>query len=68
VAALRNEAKELAIESRVDRVVLYESLTGGGRARYLPLHEVRLGPRGDDPASGATIAQSTTPNSSGLQR
>jgi 2'-5' RNA ligase len=35
VAALRAAAAELAIESPIDRVVLFESITGSGRARYV---------------------------------
>jgi len=42
-AALRSAADGLRLSSRVDRVVLFESLTGGGPARYVPLHEVALG-------------------------
>ncbi len=43
VAALREAAAELAIESPIDRIVLYESVTGSGRARYLDRSEARLG-------------------------
>jgi 2'-5' RNA ligase len=42
-AALRAAAEGLRLESPVDRIVLFESLTGGGPARYVPLHEERLG-------------------------
>jgi 2'-5' RNA ligase len=31
-----------AIDATVDRLVLYESVTGGGPARYVPLHEAML--------------------------
>ena len=31
------------IDSRIDRIVLFESVTGGGRARYVSWHEVSLG-------------------------
>lgn len=43
VAALRAAAAEVAIESPIDRVVLFESITGNGRARYLPRVEAPLG-------------------------
>lgn len=43
VAALRAAAADLAIESPIDRVVLFESITGDGRARYLPRAEALLG-------------------------
>jgi 2'-5' RNA ligase len=43
VAALKAAAAELAIESPIERVVLFESVTGSGRARYLDLAEVALG-------------------------
>jgi 2'-5' RNA ligase len=43
VAALRVAAAELAIESPIDRVVLYESITGTGRARYVERAAVALG-------------------------
>jgi 2'-5' RNA ligase len=42
-AALRSAADGLRLSSRVDRVVLFESLTGGGPARYVPLQDVALG-------------------------
>jgi 2'-5' RNA ligase len=35
VAALTAAAADLAIESRIDRMVLFESITGSGRARYV---------------------------------
>jgi 2'-5' RNA ligase len=35
VAALTAAAADLAIESRIDRMILFESITGSGRARYL---------------------------------
>jgi 2'-5' RNA ligase len=35
VAALTAAAADLAIESPIDRLVLYESITGSGRARYV---------------------------------
>ncbi len=38
-------AADLDVAWTVDRLVLYESLTGGGPARYVPLHEARLGGR-----------------------
>ena len=40
VAALRSEAAELAIESPIERMVLYESITGSGRARYVDRADV----------------------------
>lgn len=43
VAALRAAAAELAIESPIERVVLYESITGSGRARYVDRAEAVLG-------------------------
>lgn len=43
VAALRAAATEIAIESPIDRVVLFESITGDGRARYVPRAEMPLG-------------------------
>jgi RNA 2',3'-cyclic 3'-phosphodiesterase len=35
VAALTAAAADLAIESRIDRLILFESITGSGRARYV---------------------------------
>ncbi len=43
VAALKGAAAELAIESPIDRIVLFESITGSGRARYVDRAEVALG-------------------------
>ena len=43
VAALRAAAAELAIESPIERVVLFESITGSGRARYVERAAVELG-------------------------
>ena len=43
VAALREAAADLAIESPIRRVVLFESITGAGRARYVELAEAALG-------------------------
>lgn len=42
VAALRAAAAELAIDSPIERVVLFESITGSGRARYLDRAAVAL--------------------------
>jgi RNA 2',3'-cyclic 3'-phosphodiesterase len=42
-AALAAAAKELAVPSAVDRIVLYETITGGGPARYLVRSETALG-------------------------
>jgi RNA 2',3'-cyclic 3'-phosphodiesterase len=36
-------AEGFSITWRAERLVLFESLTGGGRARYVPLAEARLG-------------------------
>lgn len=35
--------QDLEVSFPVDRLILYESHTGGGPARYVPLHEARLG-------------------------
>jgi 2'-5' RNA ligase len=43
VAALRVAAADLAIESPIDRIVLFESITGSGRARYVDRANVALG-------------------------
>ncbi|HUQ78821.1 MAG TPA: RNA 2',3'-cyclic phosphodiesterase [Patescibacteria group bacterium] len=43
VAALKTAASAIAIESPIDRIVLFESLTGDGRARYVAHTEARLG-------------------------
>lgn len=43
VAALAEAARDLAIRSTADRLVLFESLTGSGRARYLAREEASLG-------------------------
>jgi RNA 2',3'-cyclic 3'-phosphodiesterase len=43
VTALRAAAAELAIESPIERVVLFESITGSGRARYVGRADVSLG-------------------------
>jgi RNA 2',3'-cyclic 3'-phosphodiesterase len=43
VAALRAAAAELAIESPIERMVLFESITGSGRARYVDRATVALG-------------------------
>lgn len=45
-ARLMTEAAELDARWTVDRIVLFESVTGGGPARYVPLAEVPLGPVG----------------------
>jgi 2'-5' RNA ligase len=42
VAALTAAAADLAITSPIDRIVLYESITGSGRARYLERAEAPL--------------------------
>jgi len=41
-AALRAAAEGLAVSSVVDRLVLFESVTGRGAARYVPRAEARL--------------------------
>jgi 2'-5' RNA ligase len=45
-ARLRAAAADLRIPARIDRIGLFESLTGGGPARYEPLELVALGGRG----------------------
>ena len=42
-ARLVAEAADLDVRWTVDRVVLFESVTGGGPARYVPLAEAPLG-------------------------
>jgi 2'-5' RNA ligase len=42
VAALRAAAATIAIESPIDRIVLFESVTGDGRARYVARSEAPL--------------------------
>lgn len=42
-AALEAAAADLAIESPIDRVVLFESITGSGRARYVERAAATLG-------------------------
>jgi len=39
---LMSEAADLRIPATIDRIGLFESLTGGGPARYVPLEDVRL--------------------------
>ena len=41
---LRATAAGLDVRWTVDRAILFESVTGGGPARYVPLAEARLGP------------------------
>ena len=55
-AALRAAAADLAIESAIDRIVLYESVTGGGPARYVPLEEAPLGAPADGAAGHSEAA------------
>jgi RNA 2',3'-cyclic 3'-phosphodiesterase len=43
VAALRTAASELAIESPIGQIVLFESITGSGRARYVERAASALG-------------------------
>jgi 2'-5' RNA ligase len=43
VAALRAAAATVAIESPIDRIALFESITGDGRARYVARSEAALG-------------------------
>lgn len=43
VAALKAAAATIAIESPIDRIGLYESITGDGRARYVARSEASLG-------------------------
>jgi len=42
-ARLVAAAADLEVRFRADRIGLYESLTGGGPARYVPIEEVQLG-------------------------
>jgi 2'-5' RNA ligase len=58
-AALRESAAGLSVASAVDRLVLYESVTGGGPARYVPLEVASLGAPVDAAADRAeTVAAS----------
>ena len=62
VAALRDAAADLAIESPIERLVLFESITGVGRARYVeraaaPLRSQAVRRDGPD-RPGATIGRS----------
>ena len=41
-ARLAEAARGLDLASRVDRIVVFESITGGGPARYVPLETLRL--------------------------
>jgi 2'-5' RNA ligase len=43
VAALTAAAADLAIESRIDRLILFESITGSGRAQYVERAATALG-------------------------
>jgi 2'-5' RNA ligase len=43
VAALTAAAADLAIESPIDRLILFESITGSGRARYVERAAATLG-------------------------
>jgi 2'-5' RNA ligase len=43
VAALTASADGLAIDTMIDRIVLYESVTGSGRARYISRADAALG-------------------------
>jgi 2'-5' RNA ligase len=43
VAALTAAAADLAIESPIDRLILFESITGSGRARYVERASAALG-------------------------
>jgi len=42
-AALAEAASRVAIEAALDRLVLFESITGSGRARYVSRADVPLG-------------------------
>ncbi len=42
--------RDLAAAWAADRVVLFESISGGGPARYVPLHTVPLGERPIEPS------------------
>ncbi len=48
-ARLMAEAADLDARWRVDRAILYESLTGGGPARYVPLGDAPFGGRTQAP-------------------
>ena len=43
VGALKAVAATIAIESPIDRIILFESITGDGRARYVARAEAALG-------------------------
>jgi len=43
VAALTAAVRDAVIDARLDRLVLFESVTGSGPARYVPRAEVELG-------------------------
>ena len=43
--SLRERARGFRAPFQAGRIVLFESVTGGGPARYVPLHEARLGAR-----------------------
>lgn len=48
-ARLLELAGSMRIPARIDRIVLFESMTGGGPARYEPLEEVQLRTAEDRP-------------------
>jgi RNA 2',3'-cyclic 3'-phosphodiesterase len=50
-SALRAAAAELRVTSTADRVVLFESITGGGPARYVALAEASLAGSGAGPST-----------------
>jgi 2'-5' RNA ligase len=56
---LRASAEHLELRFLADRLVLFETLTGGGPARYVPLHEASLGRPSTNVASAADGAGDT---------
>jgi 2'-5' RNA ligase len=64
-AALVEAAADLSVVSAVDRIVLYESVTGGGPARYVPLEEAPLGDPTDAPGAHAVTVEGRGPEVAG---
>jgi len=68
--ALQAAAQDLHVRFEADRLVLFESLTGRGPARYVPLHESDLAPptatgSPATPRTGDTIASEDHPTRAG---
>lgn len=61
-ALLIERAADLRLTMRADRVVLYESVTGGGPARYVPIHGAALGALDDEPSGDAVGPPSGVPS------